>query len=807
MRPCRHGRAWIAVALLGAACSGGCAYWRVPRIDPTGERIFAPAPPRHRPEPEGQRQWDNVALLLEPRERIAAVGDEVVLVASVVGPDRYTTTNERVEWSVAPGGVGEIVRVGEGAFVDLLLLDFTRPHKINSAWAVTSTTRKNTRLTRGTADTGDDVCVSAGQAWVSVTSPVEGTSHVTAYAPSVYGWPRQRQTAVVHWVDAQWTFPPPSINPAGTRHVFTTAVSRQSDGTPHAGWLVRYDIVDGPPAGFVPDGARTVEVATNALGHASVEMVQTQPAPGTNRVNIQIFRPAAAAGPEGKRLLVASGAATKTWSAPGLAVRKLGPPAVALGSALRYVIEVSNPGDQPADAVTVVDQVPDGATFLDANPAAQPAGGLLQWQLGQLVSGQVRRLEVNLRADRLGTLASCAEAAAAGGLRARECVTTAVTAPGLDLRVSGPAQVAVGAQVRFEIVLANRGQATATSLVMKDRFEPGLRHAAAAGQIEAPLPDLAPGAEQRLHVDFQAAQAGQLCHTVEVLSAGRLVASQQACVTAVPPAQTVPQPKPAEKPAGIPPGKPAPPAKPAAGPALSVTKTGPAKAAVGDMVVFDIEVVNTGTERLTAVRVVDEFDPQLRANRATEGFDPVGDALALVIDELPPGDRVVLQVEYECLKPGASVCTRSSASAAEGVRQQAQACLAVADAPAPGEPPDLSVAVTDLKDPVFVGDNVTYRVTVTNNGRTAARDVTVTAKAPRQMVPNRLGTTAPCEIEGQNVRFQPVAQLRPGETLTYRVIATARAPGDAELVAEVVSRGAARPTTAAERTVVSLRAP
>ena len=143
----------------------------------------------------------------------------------------------------------------------MLLGDFTRPRKINNHWAITSTSRRYLRLNRETPTPTDDVNLLRGQSWVTVTSPVEGSSYVTAYAPSVYGWHAQKQVATIHWVDAQWSFPPPSINPAGTRHVFTTTVTRQSDGSPSTGWRVRYEILDGPAAGFAPDGAQLVEVA------------------------------------------------------------------------------------------------------------------------------------------------------------------------------------------------------------------------------------------------------------------------------------------------------------------------------------------------------------------------------------------------------------------------------------------------------------------------------------------------------------------------------------------------------------------
>ena len=274
----------------------------------------------------------------------------MVLVAGVLGPDHYLSTNERVEWTMDPGGVGEVVEVGEGTWLDLLLLDFTRPRKLSATSAVGSTSRKDLRLTLGTPGTADDVIVRSGETWVAVSSPLEGTSYVTAYAPSVYGWDRRRRTAVIHWVDAQYVFPPPAINPAGTRHQFTTTVTRQTDGSPCAGWLVRYEIAGGPPAGFAPDGGQAVEVQTDQLGQATVEIFQQQPVAGTNAVAIQVIRPAGA-DHAGKRLVVRTGSTLKTWTVatptPAVALRVTGPQQVAVGDQVRFEIQVTNTSGAP----------------------------------------------------------------------------------------------------------------------------------------------------------------------------------------------------------------------------------------------------------------------------------------------------------------------------------------------------------------------------------------------------------------------------------------------------------------------------
>jgi hypothetical protein len=208
----------------------------------------------------------------------------VVLIAGVLGPDGYLRTNRRLEWSVAPGTVGEFVAIEQGSGIDLLLGDFNWPRKINATTAVGSTSRSNVKLNRGTPSLEDDTFVRRGQGWITLTSPVEGTSHVTVVAPEVYNWDARTKSVAVHWVDAVVQYPPLAINPAGTRHVFTTTVTRHTNQSPCENWIVRYEIVDGPAAGFLPNLSATTEVRTNSAGQACAEIAQKQPASGVNKI-------------------------------------------------------------------------------------------------------------------------------------------------------------------------------------------------------------------------------------------------------------------------------------------------------------------------------------------------------------------------------------------------------------------------------------------------------------------------------------------------------------------------------------------
>ena len=108
--------------------------------------------------------------------------------------------------------------------------------------------------------------INRGDAWISVTSPNEGTSYVTAYMPTVESWDQRRSAATIYWVDVQWTFPPPTIAGSGRSVTLTTTVTRQTNGTPIEGWIVRYALADGGGALSGGGAGQVVEMRTDARG-------------------------------------------------------------------------------------------------------------------------------------------------------------------------------------------------------------------------------------------------------------------------------------------------------------------------------------------------------------------------------------------------------------------------------------------------------------------------------------------------------------------------------------------------------------
>lgn len=121
-------------------------------------------------------------------------------------------------------------------------------------FVISKTLLHDKTIDRGTELPGDDIRVLQGQSWISLSSASPGTSRVTALAPKIDNWPGRQRNATIYWVDAQWQFPQIASKRVGERALLTTTLSRQTTKMPIEGWTVRYELVGGPPANFIVNG-------------------------------------------------------------------------------------------------------------------------------------------------------------------------------------------------------------------------------------------------------------------------------------------------------------------------------------------------------------------------------------------------------------------------------------------------------------------------------------------------------------------------------------------------------------------------
>ncbi len=827
----------------------GCINVRVPAIDPTGTRIFAPATtttvlpslsPRQgnaffprpafteppivpvcRDEAIGQGPTCPVGtgvspcppvtrvsqatalprgqdrLIVSPTKMVAPIGTEVVLLGGICGPRGYYVTKQPVEWTLSQESVGNIVDINKTRHLQLAKLLSMAPKKLSSNYAITLTSSSAHWIDRGTPNRNDDVWLRKGQSWITVTSPSEGVSYVTVVATGAENWEKRRQTAKIHWVDAQWALPGPAVVRAGQRHTLTTIVTRASSGDGAQHWLVRYEIISGPDVVFEANGQKAIEIKTDSTGRASVELLPRTVAPGSTQVRIQILTPRDTAGsPE--NVPVGTGFTTVAWSAPGLTVRASGPVTVAVGTALRYVVDVTNPGDLAAeDAVLVVD-IPVLMDYLNSTPPpAQELTRQLRWQLGHLGPGEMRRFEIQCRADGAGDQRLQVRVDAAGGLSAETSVATRVVRSALSLRLLDPPTTAkVGERVHFNVEISNTGDQTVSNVIIRDRFDAGFRHTGGErSPIERALGDIAPADVRQIGISFIVQSVGQHCHTIEVVGTGGHAASLRACVDATEPRLSV-----------------------------KVEVTGPAQRTAGEVALYVITVTNTGEAELTSLRLLAVPDASLTPTATSPQVGYTQEGLVWEIASLQPGETAERQIQCLCGPPNARaeiavrVTTRQAITAANTTTTVIQAApvtpadtqpARIDDAPPAAAVTDtLKISMAETADPIGLGDKTTYIIELKNDRNVEDRNVEMTFHIPEGLEFDRFvsistGLSISISDDNRTVKVERIAEMRPGGKRMFKVEVIGQQVGRWQFRVEVSSLRTPQSISAVEETLVN----
>ena len=863
-----------------------------------------PVLPRNRsaayPIPQRTRGVYAARLQLDPQRSVAPVGSEVVLRAGLCGDDGYLIKKQPIEWSLSQDSVGNIVEVDEFGKPFWRRMLRKPPLKRSGDYAVGRTSTAPQVLTRGTIDPNDDIWMAEGQTWISITSASEGVSHVSAVAPSAAGWGERRQLATVHWIDGRWQFPPPAFAPAGSSREITTNVRRATTGDPIQNWIVRYEIVDSATAD-ASGGQRTLEVRTDELGNASVNVTPLNNNPGVTQIRIHVIRVGNRVG-DVDRVVVGEGTSSITWTAsvgsdpyvpsvptapdqpadesptlpaaPNLDISILGPPTVEPNGQATYQIDLVNRNAVAARNAELSVVLPRGMQLVSSQPLGNPSGDDIRWTLPEIPPQGTDRLRITLRATGAGPFRVCARARVEGVQAGQDCVDTIVRSPTvpatppvttpdipppadrLQVRMTGPETARVGDTVQFIVYVTNLGDVPLRRVMLRDDFDSGLGHSQGGSPIEWPI-SLNANETRELPLRFTATTPGQQCHRLTVTAEEGSRAIARACVNVgtgdgQPPADDT----------GIGPD----PFVPAGQVEIDyrtlrdgVPVDTPFR--VGQTVIIEFIVRNLGQTPLTNLQIVDQYNPILFPSRATGGRredQPEQNRLVWSVDEIAPGkSSQVFQVEAVCEQPSNSACHTLSVIARGQTVRSGVACIQIQPASSPntslrpagihaprvalsapppsqhtalteqltlepalnaeiappvphrdsGDPAkgNLRVTVSDLGDPARTDQRLTYVVMIRNIRDTADRNVVLTVTLPAgvrfetsinpPMIRPRNGTP-----DRRTIEFLPMAELRGGESATFRIVATSQQTGTGTFRAEVTSARSKLPVVATEET-------
>ena len=407
--------------------------------------------------------------------------------------------------------------------------------------------------------------------------------------------------------------------------------------------------------------------------------------------------------------------------------------------------------------VSVIHPMANGLECVGTQPSAARQGNNIVWNLGSVEAGEERTFQVQYRSVSDVDLKLCAflqttscSCSAAKTVRAR-----------IAIEKTGPETAVLGETVPYTITISNVGDGTARDVVLTDYLPEGLRHSSGSSQLTQNIGTLGPGESRTLTLSAQAVSRGRHCNRAMVTTANAGQAESTAC--------TVVQER-----------------------QLQLTKDGTKSQFLGRKANYTVTVTNPGDAGLTDVVVVDTLPPYT-TYVSSSGGNVQGDKVVWRLNTLAPGQSQSFNVTVTCQTPGTHVNT-VTAECREGLRRQAEAPTVWRGMPA------VRLEVVDHPDPVEIGGETVYTISVMNQGTAQDGNVEVTALFPPSLKPIAVSGAISSRIEGQRVIFAPVAVIEPKQEIIYKIKAQALSVDDARLKVSVKTNLLETPVTEEEST-------
>ncbi|MEM0914269.1 MAG: CARDB domain-containing protein [Planctomycetota bacterium] len=437
-----------------------------------------------------------------------------------------------------------------------------------------------------------------------------------------------------------------------------------------------------------------------------------------------------------------------------------GPTEVTVGQDFVINMEVTNiTSDTTLRDVVLYGHHADDVEIVSSSPAAAMVDGQPTWSVGSLEPGQTATLAITHRASAVGAIVDCATVT----YTPYACLAINVTEPALQLAKTMPSDVLACDPIPVRYVVTNSGSGPATGVEVRDELPDGLVVAGSGRKVVvAPVGTLAPGESKAFEVTLEATETGTFVNNATATGTGNLAAEDSAEVSVTKPE-------------------------------LAIAKTGPAEMFVGRSIDYTIGIANTGDGEARDTVVVDTLPANATLVSASDGGVVNGQTITWNVGTLAPGAEKEFTVEVRPTEKGEytnSVMAR--AYCAETVED-------VITTDVKGIPAVL-LEVVDAIDPVEVGTNTTYVITVTNQGSAIDRDIDL--KVTLEEGAEFVSGTGPTEItgEGNIVDLLPLEQLLPKQKATWQIVVRAADTGDKRFRVEMDTAQLTRPVFETEAT-------
>ena len=447
--------------------------------------------------------------------------------------------------------------------------------------------------------------------------------------------------------------------------------------------------------------------------------------------------------------------------APVLKLETMVPEQVIANQPFDYRVRVTNLTNHEVDNVIVVNTLPEGLEFKSSTPAQMTPAmeGRARWLIGKLGANCSETISATAVASTEGILKSCADVFYA------TCANINIVRPKLAITKSSPSESLMCDRIPLTYVVTNNGSGVACGITIEDSLQEGLTTSDGSNRVVFSVDSLPAGQSRRFEAMVDASKPGRYSSMAIATWQGTRVESDM-------PATMVSQ------------------------PVLAISESGPDKEYVGRPVTYEIVVTNNG-DGIAKNTVVEAWLPDsAKFESATESGQFTHMSPGKVtwnLGTLAPNESRKVNVTFMSEQLG-SMDTKLVAKAycAESVSSSAETIVAGI--------PGILLEVVDQMDPVEVGQNEMYTITVTNQGSAADTNIHIICELENGMeyVSSSGSTTG--TLSGNKIEFAPLSSLASKERASWQVTVRAAGVGDMRFKSSLTSDQLTRPVEETEAT-------
>jgi uncharacterized repeat protein (TIGR01451 family) len=432
------------------------------------------------------------------------------------------------------------------------------------------------------------------------------------------------------------------------------------------------------------------------------------------------------------------------------------PAEVISGKPYEYELKVTNISKMKLEGVEVVEAIP------AALKISEPAGGTmrdgsLRFNVGILAPGESKTMRLGATPGSGGQIGTCSSVSYNTTL----CLSTNVVSPAIKLVKSMPNEVMVCDEIPIKFTVTNTGTGMARNVKIEENFPTGMTTVDGRPTIAIDAGNLGAGESKTLSLNAKVSKTGQYTNKATARAENGLTSDS------APVSVTVRQ------------------------PVLAITKTGPQKQFIGRPVTFEINVTNKGDGIARDLVVTDSLPADVKFESATEGGRSAAGKVQWALGELAPGASKKLSVTLSGHTAGVlKNDVTAQARCAQAVTASAQTSL--------GGIPALLLECVDVTDPIEVGENQTYVITVTNQGSADDTNIKIVANLEDTMEFVSAGGATRSATQGKTITFEPLPKLSPKAKAEWKVVVKAVNQGDVRFKVDMNSDQLTRPVAETE---------